>query len=172
MNTVSYNRSGIPKRRKIICKYNPRHTCIAEVTVLVLSYVYNMVLTTAPGPVKVVSVPSLLQITITWTEPVTPNGIITEYQVSYRPKESLRYSLVSTGLHRNFSVRVKQGDEISFSVRAFTSVGPGEPTSVVVSALTNPREIYFTYLPVNIMLFYVFSCCRKCGGCVVEYVLC
>ena len=94
----------------------------------------------APGPVEIVAVPSLLQIAMTWSEPATPNGIITRYEVSYGPKNSSRLSSADTGLVKYFSVRVKLGAEFTFTVRAFTRAGPGEPTTVGVSTLTKPRK--------------------------------
>ena len=90
----------------------------------------------APGPVVIVPVPSLVQIAITWSEPAMPNGIITDYEVSYGKKNSSRLSSASTSLMTNFSVRVKLGDEFIFIVRAFTRAGAGEPTTVLVSTLT------------------------------------
>ena len=107
--------------------------------VLSSSYV-TLCFIAAPGPVEIVVVPSLIQIAITWSEPATPNGSITHYEVSYGPKNSSRLSSADTGLVKYFSVRVKLGTEFTFTVRAFTRAGAGEPTTVAVSTLTKPRK--------------------------------
>ncbi|CAI8034277.1 Receptor-type tyrosine-protein phosphatase F [Geodia barretti] len=91
-----------------------------------------------PGPVEIVLISSLVQIGITWSKPARPNGIITDYEVSYGQKNSSRLTSANTGLLTNFSVRVKLGAEFTFTVRAFTRAGPGEPTTVAVSTLTKP----------------------------------
>ena len=103
--------------------------------------VYSLSDIPGPGPVAIVPVPSLVQISLTWSEPATPNGIITGYEVSYGPKNSSRLSLVDTGLVKYFYVRVKLGAEFTFTVRAFTRAGAGEPATVVVSTLTQPRKL-------------------------------
>ena len=116
-------------------------TCYSIVQSLFCQSVYCLSDNLGPGPVAIVPVPSLVQIFLTWSEPTTPNGIITGYEVSYGPKNSSRLSLVDTGLVKYFYVRVKLGAEFTFTVRAFTRAGAGEPATAVVSTLTQPRKL-------------------------------
>ena len=95
----------------------------------------------APGPVMINEpFPSFFKISITWSPPERPNGIITEYEVSYEPSDSSQP--LSTGLETSFTTpsNLDLGTEFIFSVRASTSVGFGETASVTVSTLTRPRE--------------------------------
>ena len=86
------------------------------------------------------TLPSFFKISITWSPPERPNGIITEYEVSYEPSDSSQP--LSTGLETSFTTpsNLELGTEFIFSVRASTSVGFGEAASVAVSTLTRPRE--------------------------------
>ena len=97
-----------------------------------------------PGPVMINGTfPSFFKIRITWSPPERPNGIITEYEVSYEPTGSSRpLATTSTGLETSFTTpsNLELGTEFIFSVRASTSVGFGETSSVTVSTLTRPRE--------------------------------
>ena len=107
----------------------------------------------APGPVVIVPVPSLVQIAITWSEPAMPNGIITDYEVSFGPKNFSRPTLANTGLVTNFSVRVKLGDEFIFTVRAFTRAGAGEPTTVLVSTIAEICKLDVIHRQCVVFLF-------------------
>ena len=95
----------------------------------------------APGPVMIIETfPSFFKIRITWSSPERPNGIITEYDVSYEPSDSSQP--LSTGLETSFTTpsNLDLGTEFIFTVRAFTKVGFGETASVTVSTLIRPRE--------------------------------
>ena len=94
----------------------------------------------APGPVVIAIFPSFFKIRITWSPPERPNGIITGYEVSYEPTDSSQP--LNTGLETSFTTpnNLELGTEFIFSVRASTSVGFGETSSVTVSTLTRPRE--------------------------------
>ena len=77
-----------------------------------------------------------------------PNGIIIAYEVSYMPTDSSQpiTRLNTTDLNTSFTAEVdaEVGTEFIFSVRAYTRVGPGNTTSVLV--LTIPRELMLKYL--------------------------
>ena len=99
----------------------------------------------APGPVMIIETfPSFFKIRITWSPPERPNGIITGYEVSYRPTDSSQPpTTTNTGLETSFTTpsNLELGTEFNFSVRASTRVpGFGETASVTVSTLTRPRE--------------------------------
>ena len=98
----------------------------------------------APGPVMMIAAfPSFFKLRITWSPPERPNGIITEYEVSYGPTGSSQpLTTTNTGLETSFTTpsNLKLGTDFIFSVRTSTSVGFGETASVTVSTLTRPRE--------------------------------
>ena len=135
-------------------------TCYSIVSSHFCQRVYSISDIPGPGPVAIVPVPSLIQISLTWSEPATPNGIITGYEVSYGPKNFSRLSSVDTGLVKYFHVRVKLGAEFTFTVRAFTRAGAGEPATVVVSTLTQPRKLLHVKQSMNINP----KCCSCCRG--------
>ena len=89
--------------------------------------------------------PSYFKITITWNPPERPNGIIIAYEVSYRPTDSSAPHTRSntTGLETNFSTQSNLELESYYvlTVRAYTQVGPGNPTSVMVSTLSTLCEM-------------------------------
>ena len=96
-----------------------------------------------PGPVVIKTFPSFFKIRITWSPPERPNGIITEYEVSYEPSDSSQpLTTNNTGLETSFTTDsdLELGTEFIFTVRASTSVGFGETASLTVSTLTRPRE--------------------------------
>ena len=70
-----------------------------------------------------------------------PNGIIREYEVCYRLTDIMQYCN-STGMKTNFTTPadLELGKEFNITVKAYTSVGPGEPTSVKVSTLHKPSK--------------------------------
>ena len=119
-----------------------------------------------PGPVVMIAAfPSFIKIRITWSPPERPNGIITEYEVSYEPTDSSQpLATNNTGLETSFTTpsNLERGTEFIFSVRASTSVGFGETAPVTVSTLTRPRKKVF--LAVNTVItcpLPIHSCCRR-----------
>ena len=98
-----------------------------------------------------------------------PNGIITDYEVSYRPTDSSQPpTTTNTGLETTFTTPsdLEPGSEVIFSVMASTSVGPGEPASITVSTLTRPREKkhWFSLYLSNFMSLFLHSCSTRSGG--------
>ena len=99
-------------------------------------------LSPVPGPVgDIRAVSSLSQITISWTGPLMPNGVLIAYEVSYRPADSSEPEtrLNTTDLDTSFTSRndLEEDTEFIFSVRAYTRAGPGETSSLSVSTLIN-----------------------------------
>ena len=113
-----------------------------------LSVSYFSSLSSVPGSVVITAVPSFSTISITWSPPDRPNGIIIAYEVSYVATHSSQpiTRLNTTDLDTSFTAEVdaEVGTEFIFSVRAYTRVGPGKSTSV--SVLTIPREMELEYL--------------------------
>ena len=75
-----------------------------------------------------------IEINISWTLPLRPNGVIIAYEVSYRPADSSdpETRLNTTDLETTQS-DLEEGTEFIFSVRAYTRVGPGNTSSITVS---------------------------------------
>ena len=68
--------------------------------------------------------PGVVQLTISWSPPSEPNGIITMYQVSYNISGVLNYTNTSATQH---TLRdVPPSTVVTFSIRAYTIIGPGE----------------------------------------------
>ena len=109
----------------------------------IVSFEIFFSLSLAPGPVIITPSPSFFKIRITWSPPEMPNGIITEYEVSYGPTDSSQPPTnTSTGLETIFTTDsdLKPGTEFIFNVTASTRVGFGETMSLLASTLTRPRE--------------------------------
>ena len=80
-----------------------------------------------PGPVSDLSAtPGVVQLTISWTAPSEPNGVITRtmYQVTINTSAT---QLTLRDLPPNTAVE--------YSVRAYTIIGPGEPDSTITSTI-------------------------------------
>ena len=69
-----------------------------------------------------------------------PNGVIIAYEVSYRPTDSSQpvTRLNTTDLDTSFTTQsdLEVGTEFIFSVRAYTRVGPGDTTSIMITVST------------------------------------
>ena len=87
-----------------------------------------------------------IEINISWTLPLRPNGVIIAYAVSYRPADSSdpKTRLNTTDLETSFTTQsdLEEGTEFIFSVtvRAYTRVGPGNTSSITVSTLSSVPE--------------------------------
>ena len=91
-----------------------------------------------PGPVSDLSAtPGVVQLTISWSAPSEPNGVITMYQVTYNSTGVLNYTKTSA---TQLTLRdLPPNTAIEYNVRAYTIIGPGEAVSD--NALTtNIRE--------------------------------
>ena len=73
-------------------------------------------------------------IDITWSSPRSPNGIVLHYEFTYTVTISHYVSVPvtkNTNLSTNFTItRLTPGTRVSVSVRAYTSVGPGEDSTL------------------------------------------
>ena len=82
--------------------------------------------------------PGVVQLTISWSPPSEPNGIVTMYQVSRNISGVLNYSDTSATQHTMRDL--PPSTVVTFSVRAYTIIGPGEAVSNSTST-TDIREI-------------------------------
>ena len=94
-----------------------------------------------PGPVSDLSAtPRVLQLTISWTVPSEPNGVITMYQVAHNSTGVLNYT--NTSATSWLTLRdLSPNTAVEYSVRAYTIIGPGEPVSNITST-TDIREFF------------------------------
>ena len=100
-----------------------------------------MKLSLVPGTVGYIHAsPAQTNITIIWSPPLTPNGVIIAYEIWYRPTSSpdSETRLNTTGQETSFTTEndLEEGTEFIFSVRAYTRAGPGNTTSITVSTLS------------------------------------
>ena len=93
-----------------------------------------------PGPVSDLSAaPGVVQLTISWTAPSEPNGVITMYQVTHNSTGVLNYTNTSA---TQLTLRdLPPNTAVEYSVRAYTIIGPGEAVSNIAST-TDICEFY------------------------------
>ena len=88
--------------------------------------------------------PSFHEVSLKWNPPLTPNGVITAYEVCYRPTDNSepKTRANTTDLDTSFTTEddLHLETEYSFSVRAYTRAGPGEISSRLISTLARPRK--------------------------------
>ena len=91
-----------------------------------------------PGPVSDLSAtPGVVQLTISWTAPSEPNGVITVYQVTHNSTGVLNYTNTSA---TQLTLRdLPPNTTVQYSVRAYTIIGPGENVTDIAST-TDIRE--------------------------------
>ena len=81
---------------------------------------------------------------------MTPNGVITQYEVSYWPaSEPQNITTVNTNLEASFTTArgLEVGTAFVFTVTAFTGKGQGESSTANISTLTKPCE-HSTYVSI------------------------
>ena len=95
---------------------------------------------TVPGPVSGLSAtPGVTQLTISWTAPSEPNGVITMYQVTHNSTGVLNYTNTSA---TQLTLRdLPPSTAVEYSVRAYTIIGPGDSVSNITST-TDIRELF------------------------------
>ena len=96
---------------------------------------------TVPGPVSGLSAtPGVVQLTISWTAPSEPNGVITMYQVTHNSTGVLNYTNTSA---TQLTLRdLPPNTAVEYSVRAYTIIGPGE--NVTGQAFTGSVRKYLS----------------------------
>ena len=85
---------------------------------------------TVPGPVSNLTAnPTLTSIDLTWSAPEEPNGVIINYEVTYRVTGSNLNTTNTTDLSTTFSIS-SLTTVSNISVSAYTSIGPGEAATI------------------------------------------
>ena len=104
---------------------------------------------TVPGPVSGLSAtPGVIQLIISWSPPSEPNGAIIAYEVCSNSSGVFSYTNISATqlILRDLSPNTV----VTFSVRAYTIIGPGE--NVIGQASTGSVREY--YNRIKILVFY------------------
>ena len=80
---------------------------------------------TVPGPVSgLLATSGIVQLTVLWTPPSEPNGVIIVYEVCTNSSGVFSYTNTSATQH---TLRdLPPNTVVTFSVRAYTIIGPGE----------------------------------------------
>ena len=89
-----------------------------------------LILNTVPGVIDLIQSSAILtEISILWSPPTTPNGIITVYEIRYRESTSTGpYNITNTTNTQYSIVGLIPNTSYTIGVRAYTNVGPGEWT--------------------------------------------
>ena len=94
------------------------HAC--TVTVMSLS---------VPGPVSdLTAIPGVVHIDISWSPTLEPNGVINNYEVCLRIHSSVM-NCTNTSDTQYTLEYIPPNTVVTFSVRAYTVIGPGEAVS-------------------------------------------
>ena len=112
---------------------------------------------TVPGPVSGLSAtPGVVQLTISWTAPSEPNGVITMYQVTHNSTGVLSYTNTSA---TQLTLRdLPPNTAVEYSVRAYTIIGPGEAVlafnqlQIFVSV---PKYLWNNLVSIQLLLVYI-----------------
>ena len=98
-----------------------------------------MFLYTAPGPVSGLSAdPGVVHVNITWNPPIEPNGVIVNYEVGFTFGTGVLKYINTVDTHYTLT-NVPPDTEVTLTVRAYTSIGPGNSLFSAVST-TDIRE--------------------------------
>ena len=85
----------------------------------------------------------LTEISISWSPPTTPNGIITVYEIRYRESTSTGpYNITNTTNTQYSIVGLIPNTSYTIGVRAYTSVGPGEWADITFSTVDIRKDLF------------------------------
>ena len=120
---------------------------------------------TVPGPVSGLSaIPGVVQVTISWSPPLEPNGIIIEYEISFN--SSGVFSYTNTSATQHILREIPPNTVVTFSVRAYTIIGPGE--NVTGQASTGSVREHFFLSCISYFIIH-FAICSTHQPLSVEY---
>ena len=84
-------------------------------------------------------------LSISWSQPLAPNGIITVYEIRYRESTSTGpYNITNTTNMQYSIVGLIPNTSYTIETRAYTSVGPGEWTSITDETPLGNSNLYRT----------------------------
>ena len=105
-------------------------------------YIYIYIV---PGPVLSLSAdPEVVQLTLSWNPPTELNGPIIVYEISYGIHGEDDMTYINTTATLYTLVGFSPNSVVSFQVRAYTMIGPGEIASNQVST-GSVREFLYSY---------------------------
>ena len=110
---------------------------------------------TVPGPVSdLTALLNLTSIDLTWRPPQEPNGVIINYEVTYRVTGSNLVTTNTTDLSTTFNISslTPQTTVSNISVSAYTSTGPGEAATLADQTTLCELQVLFNSL-------FCYSCC-------------
>ena len=88
---------------------------------------------TVPGPVSNLSAdPGVVHINFTWNPPIEPNGVIVNYEVGFTIGTGVLKYINTVDTHYTIT-SVPPSTDATFTVRAYTSIGPGNSLFSAVS---------------------------------------
>ena len=78
--------------------------------------------------------PGVVHVNISWDPPTEPNGVIVNYEVGFTIGTGVLNYINTVDTHYTLS-NVSPSTEVTFTVRAYTSIGPG---NALFSAVSTP----------------------------------
>ena len=80
---------------------------------------------TVPSPVSsLLAIPGSSQVAISWSPPLEPNGVIITYELQFNNSAVL--DKINTSATQHTLRDLPPNSVVTFSVRAYTIIGPGE----------------------------------------------
>ena len=81
---------------------------------------------TVPGPISGLSaIPEVVQLHILWSHPSEPNGLITAYEVCFNINAGV-FNYINTSATQHTLSDLPPNTVVTFNIRAYTIIGPGE----------------------------------------------
>ena len=77
---------------------------------------------------------------ITWSAPINPNGVILGYEITYTVNDSDPVTFNNNASNASTISDLAPGTRMSVLVRAYTSVGLGDDSSIITTTLSEPRK--------------------------------
>ena len=111
---------------------------------------------TVPGPVSGLSAtPGVVQLTISWTAPSEPNGVITMYRVTHNSTGVLNYTNTSA---TQLTLRdLPPNTAVEYSVRAYTIKGPGDAVSNITTTIDIRKLFILQHACAKVFNIHVIS---------------
>ena len=149
----AYNDAGIgPTSNETIQQTveSGKYTLIFSITVLLCDLVPGVV-----SDLQVINV-GTDTISISWNISTIPNGIITVYEIRYRDSNNNGLYNITNTTNTQYSIEgLLPNTNYTIEVRAYTSIGPGDWSSIISTSKICKIIIYF----VKTLLLYFFSNC-------------
>ena len=111
--------------------------CFKTITNIIHNYIYACMYYTVPSPISgLLAIPEVVQLHILWIPPSEPNGVITAYEVCFNISVGV-FNYTNTSSTQHTLRDLPPNTVVTFSVRAYTIIGPGEYVTGQASTKTN-----------------------------------